>query len=565
MELPVGGGTFNSGTSVTVTAIPATGYQFVNWTENGTQVSTNASYIFTITGNRTLVANFTTTGNNNTSVTVSPTSVQYSDRVTFTARITGGASLPGSQYGYRATFRVGTQVMGTVNLSVSGGDLVGSLTTALTESVSGQMAPGTKSVTATFSRYYGSLTGVTPNPATTSLTITREDARVEYTGTYLAEASGSGSSRRATLNLSATIRDISNVTGDPAYDQYAGDIRQARVRFLKGSVPITGWLTPSLSNWRNQTVGTVSATWQADNSSANDVTNDIFIEVGGTGYYTRTNPADGSIATVYVASQRYLTGGGYLVNPSNAFGADQGLRTNFGFIVKFNSSGNNRVGQMDFMIRKTVDGVLHTYQIKSGTINSVSVNSGNRNNMTAIINATATLVDLTDPSVSMSGLTLRVSMSDRSNSGSDDRIGITLWNGTTLLFSSSWNGSSTSERQIGSGNLIVHSGSISGSIAEVQETFTTKAMIQAEFGVKAYPNPFTDHVTFELQLKTDSKVQLEIYSTIGSKLATLIDDVVVAYDKYQVVYTPENFSTGTLIYRLIVDGELMFTGKLIKY
>ena len=54
-----GGGTFNFGTSDTVTATPNTGYTFANWTDNGVSVSTNASYIFTITGNRTLVANFT--------------------------------------------------------------------------------------------------------------------------------------------------------------------------------------------------------------------------------------------------------------------------------------------------------------------------------------------------------------------------------------------------------------------------------------------------------------------------------------------------------------------------
>lgn len=53
-----GGGTFNSGASVTVTATANSGYSFTNWTENGTQVSTSASYTFTISGNRTLVANF---------------------------------------------------------------------------------------------------------------------------------------------------------------------------------------------------------------------------------------------------------------------------------------------------------------------------------------------------------------------------------------------------------------------------------------------------------------------------------------------------------------------------
>jgi hypothetical protein len=53
-----GGGGFNYGASVTVTATPASGYLFINWTEGGSAVSTNASYTFTVTSGRTLVANF---------------------------------------------------------------------------------------------------------------------------------------------------------------------------------------------------------------------------------------------------------------------------------------------------------------------------------------------------------------------------------------------------------------------------------------------------------------------------------------------------------------------------
>ena len=53
-----GGGTYNQGQSCTVTATANTGYTFTNWTENGTVVSTNRSYTFNVTGNRTLVANF---------------------------------------------------------------------------------------------------------------------------------------------------------------------------------------------------------------------------------------------------------------------------------------------------------------------------------------------------------------------------------------------------------------------------------------------------------------------------------------------------------------------------
>ncbi len=53
-----GGGSFVSGSSVTVTATPSLGYTFVNWTENGAQVSASASYTFSVTTNRALTANF---------------------------------------------------------------------------------------------------------------------------------------------------------------------------------------------------------------------------------------------------------------------------------------------------------------------------------------------------------------------------------------------------------------------------------------------------------------------------------------------------------------------------
>lgn len=53
-----GGGSYSPGTSCIVHAVANSGYIFVNWTENGTQVSTNANYGFTVISNRNLVANF---------------------------------------------------------------------------------------------------------------------------------------------------------------------------------------------------------------------------------------------------------------------------------------------------------------------------------------------------------------------------------------------------------------------------------------------------------------------------------------------------------------------------
>jgi len=48
----------NSGEIVSLKASASKGYNFINWTENGTQVSTDSTYSFTANANRTLVANF---------------------------------------------------------------------------------------------------------------------------------------------------------------------------------------------------------------------------------------------------------------------------------------------------------------------------------------------------------------------------------------------------------------------------------------------------------------------------------------------------------------------------
>lgn len=53
-----GSGSYNAGTTVTIISSPNTGYTFLNWTENGTIVSTNSTFQFVLNSNRTFVANF---------------------------------------------------------------------------------------------------------------------------------------------------------------------------------------------------------------------------------------------------------------------------------------------------------------------------------------------------------------------------------------------------------------------------------------------------------------------------------------------------------------------------
>jgi uncharacterized protein (TIGR02145 family) len=53
-----GGGAYQEGDECTLTATPNEGYTFTNWTENDEVVSTDATYTFIVSTDRTLVANF---------------------------------------------------------------------------------------------------------------------------------------------------------------------------------------------------------------------------------------------------------------------------------------------------------------------------------------------------------------------------------------------------------------------------------------------------------------------------------------------------------------------------
>ena len=54
-----GAGTYEQGQNCTLTAVPQGDFEFSRWTEDDLEVSTNATYSFTVEGNRTLVAHFT--------------------------------------------------------------------------------------------------------------------------------------------------------------------------------------------------------------------------------------------------------------------------------------------------------------------------------------------------------------------------------------------------------------------------------------------------------------------------------------------------------------------------
>ena len=94
-----GGGTFEENQNATITAVAATNYEFVNWTKEGAEVSTENPYTFAVTETATYVANFVeitkytidATANNPAMGTVEGAGTYYEGtEVTLTAIAKGG-------------------------------------------------------------------------------------------------------------------------------------------------------------------------------------------------------------------------------------------------------------------------------------------------------------------------------------------------------------------------------------------------------------------------------------------------------------------------------------------
>jgi MBG domain (YGX type) len=329
--------------------------------------------------------------------------------------------------------------------------LVGTLVFNPTAAAAQFLAPGTYTITPsglTSSNY-----AITFKTGT--LTETQEDARAYYTGALFVSTS-SPSSTTATVTLSATIKDITAVPADPAYDPYPGDIRNAKVTFINRDTNtiIAQNLPVGLVNLGDSTIGTVTYNWSVDIGSNND-SQQYTIGIIVSGYYTRNSSDDDTIVTVSIPpAAGSITGGGYLVmsNSAGLYPGAPGTKNNFGFNVK-NSKGVK--GNINTIVRNNG----RVYQIKGNSMTSLTTQPATSTTGTATFNGKANIQDITDPlhPISIDGnATLQVTITDNGEPGSNDTIAVTLWNKNGgVWFTSNWNGTKTIEQKLGGGNLQV--------------------------------------------------------------------------------------------------------------
>jgi Putative metal-binding motif len=395
-----------------------------------------------------------------------------------------------------------------------------------------------------------------------------EDARVDYIGT-MAQATASITTTTATVQLQATVLDITAVS--PGTDPHAGDIRNARVRFINrdNNTYLTGWLTPALVNPSDLKIGTVTANVLFSIGAADAASFTIGIEVGTPdGYYVRNSADDNTVLTVYKPLGDFVTGGGYIIptQSSGTYASTSGLKMNFGLNVKFNKRGTNLQGGVNIIFRKDVAGTIRTYQIKSNSMTSLGV-SGVSTSRYAEFLSKSNLTDITNPlaPVALGGnLDLRVTMRDRGEPGVNDSIGVTLFSGSgTLLFSSKWVLSSTQRMQLSGGNIVIRSDQFGSGGKADPIMITTLPPVQngqnGYFNVKVLGNPSINKFIIKLESSnTEDVIMLRVVDAAGRLM-----EVKQNLRAGQVVELGSNYRLGAYFVEA-VQGDQRRNVKLMK-
>ncbi|MFZ1581044.1 MAG: T9SS type A sorting domain-containing protein, partial [Saprospiraceae bacterium] len=110
--------------------------------------------------------------------------------------------------------------------------------------------------------------------------------------------------------------------------------------------------------------------------------------------------------------------------------------------------------------------------------------------------------------------------------------------------------------------IAIKKGNISvdpGSFQEVEADSRSKVELVNDF--KAYPNPFTDMVTFSINSETSNEAQLRIFNAAGMMIYT--KDQVLTKGQNEVNVRLDNDITGLLLYTWTL-GNQQFNGTLSR-
>jgi hypothetical protein len=112
-------------------------------------------------------------------------------------------------------------------------------------------------------------------------------------------------------------------------------------------------------------------------------------------------------------------------------------------------------------------------------------------------------------------------------------------------------------------------------IVDLDGTYSYSSEVEVEVGIpnqyslsQNYPNPFNPSTRIDYQLPFDAKVQIELYTITGEKVATLVSgDVSAGYHTYELNASKLNLASGIYFYRInavdVQNGKFIDTKKLV--
>jgi hypothetical protein len=201
-----------------------------------------------------------------------------------------------------------------------------------------------------------------------SLTVSQEDASLEYTGDTIGVTN-------TNLTLEATVKDsaAAGYVGPRAEPGgTVGDITKMWIRFDIYTGTTCGTGTPLTSKYAQVTdtgtagdgVGTARTTYTSTTESSYCVIPRLVASTsGGTNVWYAAPEAEGAVITFYNNSGQFVTGGGWITDPSSNHG-------NFGFNARYNKNGQAQ-GQMVYVYRDLYNGVPATFVIKSNALTAL--------------------------------------------------------------------------------------------------------------------------------------------------------------------------------------------------
>jgi hypothetical protein len=268
----------------------------------------------------------------------------------------------------------------------------------------------------------------------------------------------------------------------------------------------------------------------------------MVVATAGSGCATST-----AYIPVFDASGSFVTGGGWIWSPAGALTSDASVvgKANFGFVSRYRKGSSQVDGNTEFQFNAGNINFKSTFH-ETGSL----VISGRR----ATYRGSGTVNGASGFKFTL------VAIDGHLNNGTGpDQFRIKITNGAGgVVYDNGLNAAENTDvsTALGGGSIVIHEVKRKAAEIEIQDSGVSETL------VKAYPNPFSDRVFFDLKFAKGANAMLEIFDLRGAKLGTLLNQRVEAGQQYRLEYSPVDVAPGMLMYRLVVDGEVM-NGRIL--